>query len=834
MGGARCRVEWDASAFAILAARVAAWFLLRVTALMAVQTSRIGLAQLLPVALSLLAAAGCMAAQERSDALRGDGPDTSGQGGSHAISPEPHQHAGTSSGNAAGTGWGQGGVAGAGNAGGTSGDPGGAGGAPPAEPPDLPREPQLAPGDVIPGCIDKGATTLFLSADDSNSQASPVVVRSLIAAGRHVPQEAIRTYEFLNYADFDYPAPLDGLALYPELRPSRRGGKEYDLQLGVRAPDLARAAARPMNLVLVLDSSGSMAGRPIELLRSGVEALIGSLRAGDRVSAVRFSGEAEPLLRDVPAESVDVADLLARLTPDGVTDIDGALGLAYELADAVHYPGALTRVVLFSDGGANAGVTTASVIAAHAGAAQEEGIYFAGVGLGEGFNDSLMNVVTDAGKGAYVVLDSPEEAARVFGERFVSTFELAALDVQVKLVLPPKWALVEFHGEEVSSSPNVVRPQNLAPSDQMIFHQLIGTCPSGVVSGEEELSFTVSYTEPLTGARREVTRTVSIGALLAQPADNLTKGNALVALAEGLKELYAKRRQPAAAGRRCDELVAALAELAGPASEATEALSAYCPILRASGAPVGACDCGSAGFAEALGLCGVATTVTPGFLAVGMEGTRWGGFTRLGDSEATVSREGCKMAALSTGRVGERETSPGLAADVTFADPAPAFSGAQPTTLDGAKIKDLTQLTLTLEAPADAQSFSFDFDFFSAEYPDYIGSQFNDTFYAILRAPSTNGGAPTNISFDGVGRSIEINNNYFANAFHPCSEAGTGFVTRASTCWLRTSWPIAPGEKFTLTFSIHDEGDAIYSSTVLLDHFAFHAYPAVGMTDPLN
>ena len=42
------------------------------------------------------------------------------------------------------------------------------------------------------------------------------------------------------------------------------------------------------------------------------------------------------------------------------------------------------------------------------------------------------------------------------------------------------------------------------------------------------------------------------------------------------------------------------------------------------------------------------------------------------------------------------------------------------------------------------------------------------------------------------------------------------------------------GEVFTLTFSVHDEGDAIFSSTVLMDNFKFHTYPAVGMTDPLN
>jgi len=72
-------------------------------------------------------------------------------------------------------------------------------------------------------CPDDGPTSLFLSADDSNSQASPVVVRRLIRSGRYVPAGVVRTYEFLDYADSEYEAPDSGLAITPELRASEDG-----------------------------------------------------------------------------------------------------------------------------------------------------------------------------------------------------------------------------------------------------------------------------------------------------------------------------------------------------------------------------------------------------------------------------------------------------------------------------------------------------------------------------------------------------------------------------------------------------------------------------------
>lgn len=115
-----------------------------------------------------------------------------------------------------------------------------------------------------------------------------------------------------------------------------------------------------------------------------------------------------------------------------------------------------------------------------------------------------------------------------------------------------------------------------------------------------------------------------------------------------------------------------------------------------------------------------------------------------------------------------------------------------------------------------------------------MNAEFNDTFYAILEAPSTNGNARTNIAFDSEGNPIEVDSNYFQQPFHPIPNTGTGFDGHGSTGWLRTSWPINGGDEFELTFSIHDEGDAIFDSLVVLDNFAWHDYPAVGTTDPLN
>src|SRR5262245_28890486 len=96
----------------------------------------------------------------------------------------------------------------------------------------------------------------------------------------------------------------------------------------------------------------------------------------------------------------------------------------------------------------------------------------AGVGDPWNYNDKIMNLVTDAGRGAYVFLDTTGEAKQMFGARLLSNLEIAARNVQVKVTLPPTFKIAEFHGEQISANPEEVEPQHLAMGDAMIFHQV--------------------------------------------------------------------------------------------------------------------------------------------------------------------------------------------------------------------------------------------------------------------------------------------------------------------------------------------------------------------------
>ena len=209
----------------------------------------------------------------------------------------------------------------------------------------------------------------------------------------------------------------------------------------------------------------------------------------------------------------------------------------YELAQQVYDPERINRIVLVSDGGANVGITDIDLIAQHAGSADEDGIYMVGVGVGDpvAYHDNLMDTVTDVGKGASVFIASEEDAWSVFRDDFISTMDVAARDVQIRLDLPPGFEIVRTSAEELSADAGEVEPQHLAPNDAMVFHQQIRTCAPELVTDDDTLAVTVSYYDARTFEAHELRHEVSFGELLAADPARLLKGAAIFTYAESLK-----------------------------------------------------------------------------------------------------------------------------------------------------------------------------------------------------------------------------------------------------------------------------------------------------------
>ena len=402
------------------------------------------------------------------------------------------------------------------------------------------------PDDPPDECNAEDLVTLYLSPDDSNSMSSPVQAREAILDNfSSLGKVAIRTWEFLNYYTFDYEAAADpgAIALYTDL--TRKEGADegqYVMQIGVASEEIRNADRDPVSITLVLDTSGSMQGLAMDMLKETCFAIASSLKEGDKISMVTWDTTNSLVLGGYNVAGPDDETVVGEcegLEAGGGTDLHGGLTAGYELAQEVFQPGMINRIVLVSDGGANAGITDIDLIAQHAGEEGADGIYMVGVGVGEAsdYNDDLMDEVTDAGKGASVFVSNTAEAYKMFSERFVSTMGVAARDVQVRLDMPPGFEVVKFSGEEISGDPSEVEPQHLAPSDAMVFHQEIATCAPELVDNDSEFTVTVSYQDASTFESREVSQTFTFGEMAAADHSLLLKGAAIFEYAETLKRI---------------------------------------------------------------------------------------------------------------------------------------------------------------------------------------------------------------------------------------------------------------------------------------------------------
>lgn len=397
------------------------------------------------------------------------------------------------------------------------------------------------------------AGTYYLSSDDSNSMASPVLARSFLEAGLLVPPAVVRVHEFLNYYDLELPpGEADALALSMAMRPTF-DPQEHELLVAVSAPALVPSARRPLSLTLSIDTSSSMDGVPLHLATSACQTLARSLQEGDILSIVTWNTSKSVLLDSWPinkaasgdGELVDAqVDLMCtQLEASGATDLHLGLVSAIELADRNAAPDRVSRIILFSDGRANAGFADVETIAERARRTTGDEVLFMGVGVGTAvtYRDSLMDIVTDAGKGAYIFLDSDAEAQKAFGPQLLRQVDIAAKAVSVAMWLPHGMGITQYHGEEFSQSPGEVEPQHLAADDTMAFHQIVGTCGEP----DQELlaasvRVVVDYTDPATRQSRSVTLSKTVGELLEdRDSPSLLKANAVVAWAELLKTLPA-------------------------------------------------------------------------------------------------------------------------------------------------------------------------------------------------------------------------------------------------------------------------------------------------------
>lgn len=390
---------------------------------------------------------------------------------------------------------------------------------------------------------------IYLSNDDTMSLSSAQRVIYAIDNFLPLPLEHIRPHELLNYFSFETQAVDrgDDFSVLADIDPDPRAEGVYGLSLAVTGREVTRENRRNAAITWVVDRSGSMQdeGR-MEYLKRGLRRSLQELKDGDMIHMVLFDHEVCTPVENFVVGRDNMEDLeraIDALRPMGSTDIHRGLEEAYEIADRSYLPEHTNRVILITDALANTGVTDERMISMISKYYDSRRIRLSGVGVGRDFNDSLLDRLTERGKGAYVFLGSEAEVDAVFGRRLISLIETTALDVHFLLHLPESLRMNVFYGEESSTVKEDVQAIHyFANTSQLFLSDLMAR--GGELRPEDDVMLTIEYQDPETGDDLFEEYAFNLGEAASSDGFNVRKARLIMAWIDLLAQMAARPVPP--------------------------------------------------------------------------------------------------------------------------------------------------------------------------------------------------------------------------------------------------------------------------------------------------
>ncbi len=268
------------------------------------------------------------------------------------------------------------------------------------------------------------------------------VRRFLTTSSGLPPKDAVRIEELVNYFSYSYSSPAGEHPVEATfaMSPAPWNPGHWLMRVALKAKDIETTSLPASNLVLLLDTSGSMEDdNKLPLLKESLKIMVERLRPQDRVSIVAYAGSTGLVLDSTPGSKKGaIMAAFERLRAGGSTAGGAGIMMAYDVAKRNFIAGGNNRVILCTDGDFNVGVSSTGDLERLIEEKRKDNIYLTVIGLGmDNYKDSRMETLADKGNGNYAYIDNLLEGKKVLGKEIWGNLFAVAKDVKIQIEFNP-------------------------------------------------------------------------------------------------------------------------------------------------------------------------------------------------------------------------------------------------------------------------------------------------------------------------------------------------------------------------------------------------------------
>lgn len=202
---------------------------------------------------------------------------------------------------------------------------------------------------------------------------------------------------------------------------------------------IAKFSRSPMNIAIVIDRSGSMAGEKLDYVKLAANHILDLLQPVDKVAIITYDTDVAVITPGISVNPENISMLkkqILSIKAGNMTNLSGGwLTGCQQVAESVS-PGTINRVLLLTDGLANREITDLEELGFHASQLFAKGISTSTFGVGLGFNEHLLEHMANSGGGRFYYIEHPHSLTSMFEKEFIELSTITAVNVQVEISYP--------------------------------------------------------------------------------------------------------------------------------------------------------------------------------------------------------------------------------------------------------------------------------------------------------------------------------------------------------------------------------------------------------------